>query len=90
MAADLITDMREIMTANEIDPSTAEKIIDELAASWAGISVYFSKRHAEKSKKLHADILHDYKNGMTIKQLAVKHGVSQAWFYKILKEKKQA
>ncbi len=88
MAADLIADMREIMTANEIEPSTVEKIIDELAASWEGINVYFSKRHAEKSKKLHADILHDYKNGMTVNQLVVKHGVSQVVIYKVIKEKK--
>ena len=90
MAADLIADMREIMMTNEIEPTTVEKIIDELAASWAGINVYFSKRHAEKSKKLHADILSDYKNGMTINQLVVKHGVSQMSVYQIIKEKNKA
>ncbi len=90
MASDLLADMREIMVANEIEPLTAEKIINELAASWAGINVYFSKRYAEKSKKLHADILSDYKNGMRINQIAVKYGVTQSLVYQIIKEKNKA
>lgn len=88
MADDLVSDMREIMMANEIEPTTIEKVIDELAESWAGIIVYFPIRRAEKSKKLHAAILRDYENGMGVNQLIAKHNVSHTLVYSVIKEKK--
>jgi Mor family transcriptional regulator len=90
MASNLLTDMREIMENKEIAPNVAEQVINELSALWAGINVYFPKHHAENSDKIKAAICRDYQAGVPANQIVKKHGVTQAWIYKIIKDGKEA
>lgn len=88
MASNLLTDMREIMQTNAIEPNVAEQVISELSALWAGINVYFPKRHAENSDKFKSDICRDYQNGVPVNQIVKKYKITQAWVYKIIKDSK--
>lgn len=90
MASNLLTDMREIMQTNAIEPNVAEQVINELSALWAGINVYFPKRSTENNDKMKTAICRDYQAGVPVNQLVKKHGVTQAWVYKIIKDGKEA
>jgi Mor family transcriptional regulator len=90
MASNLLTDMRDIMENKEIAPNVAEQVINELSALWAGINVYFPKRNGEHNDKMKSAICRDYQAGVPVNQLVKKHGVTQAWVYKIIKDGKEA
>lgn len=90
MTSDLLTDMRYIMENKAIAPNVAAQVVDELAALWAGINVYFPKRYNEKSDKTKTAICLDYQNGVPVNQLVKKYNVTQAWIYKIIKDNKTA
>ena len=90
MSLDLISDIRHIMTAKEIEPNVTEQVISELHHLWQGISVYIPVCRSEQSKKMKAEIYEAHQNGANVYELVKKHHVSVAWIYRILKEQKEA
>ena len=87
-STNLLSDLHDIMTDNEIEPSVAERIIKELSTLWAGISVYIPKGRTAMSDQLRMDICRDYKEGASVKQLVKKYKVTGAWIYQVVKEGK--
>ncbi|POA99713.1 DNA-binding protein [Chromobacterium sinusclupearum] len=67
----------------------AQEITRRMAQHWGGQNIYFPLGKSSKSAERDRQILQEF-NGGNHAELALKHGISVQWVYKILKNARKA
>jgi len=96
-APELLQDMADHVQAvlteyGDIDSTKAsslgEEVIERVARTWGGSTVYFPKGDYIQSHRMAQNVWLDY-NGSNAQEVARKHGISLVWAYKIIKDKRK-
>ncbi|MGZ8190089.1 MAG: Mor transcription activator family protein [Methylococcaceae bacterium] len=86
----LIGIIRNQLTSNAIDPVLAgeisRNIINELATSHGGQTVYLKNLYMERAATLNKQIATEYDGGASLTALSRKYQRSQAWIKKVIQK----
>jgi Mor family transcriptional regulator len=71
---------------DELTSLIGEEATDILIKNYSGLSIYIPR--SNEIKRIHKEIIDEYKNGATYRELAIKHSYSDAHIRRIVHDKR--